>query len=97
MRDRYRQSRCGAGLKSEFYDTNDDENAAARLEVLSAAIEDIMQYLLRSGEVAILDGTNFTRQRRQLIRDRAAQEDGFEILWIESICEDPRVILRLLW
>ena len=31
------------------------------------------------------------RHRRQLIRDRAAQEDGFEVLWIESICEDLKV------
>lgn len=34
---------------------------AARLEVLSAAVEDMITYLLRAGEVAILDGTNFTR------------------------------------
>ncbi|CAN0554494.1 unnamed protein product, partial [Laminaria digitata] len=33
------------------------------------------------------------RERRQLIRDRAAEEDGFEILWVESICEDPKVII----
>lgn len=35
------------------------------------------------------------RERRQFIRDRAAQEDGFEILWIESICEDPKVRARM--
>ncbi|CAM9901538.1 unnamed protein product [Scytosiphon promiscuus] len=92
----YRNARCGEGLKAEFYDPEDDENVAARLEVLSAAVEDMITYLLRAGEVAILDGTNFTRQRRQMIRDRAAQEDGFEVLWIESICEDTKVLERNL-
>ncbi|CAM9424380.1 unnamed protein product [Pylaiella littoralis] len=91
---RYRNARCGAGLKAEFYNTEDDEHVAARLEILSAAVEDMIAYLLRAGEVAILDGTNFTKRRRQLIRDRAAQEDGFEVLWIESVCEDVKVLDR---
>lgn len=64
---------------------------ATRLEVMAAALDDIMNYLHNKGEVAILDGTNFTRRRRQMIRNRVAQADGFEILWIESICEDPKV------
>lgn len=34
---------------------------AARLEILSAAVEDMINYLQRAGEVAILDGTNFTK------------------------------------
>eukprot|EP00904_Undaria_pinnatifida_P009679 jgi/Undpi1/5841/HiC_scaffold_2.g01115.m1 len=91
---RYRNARCGTGLKCDFYDTTDADSAATRREVLTAAVEDMMQYLLRAGEVAILDGSNFTRERRQLIRDRAAEEDGFEILWVESICKDPKVLDR---
>lgn len=93
-RCRYRIEKCGAGLKSEFYDNTDNDHVTTRLEVLSAAMDDVMEYLHQNGEVAILDGTNFTRQRRQLIRDRIAQADGFEILWIESICEDPKVCGR---
>ena len=58
---RYRNARCGAGLKAEFYDTKDDESVAARLEILSMAVEDMINYLQRAGEVAILDGTNFTK------------------------------------
>lgn len=84
-------------------------------------------------QVAILDGTNVSKERRNFIANRVAREvgrggtymmlslyrypdmhlrscvtvaeasdcrawlvcgaqDGFEILWIESICQDPRVI-----
>lgn len=35
-----------------------------------------------------MDGTNTTRDRRNLIRERVAKEDGFDILWIESIGDD---------
>ena len=58
---RYRNARCGTGLKCDFYDTTDDQSSATRREVLTAALEDMIRYLLRAGEVAILDGSNFTR------------------------------------
>ena len=40
----------------------------------------------RGGDVAILDGTNITRDRRKLISDRIAslKDKGYDILWIES-------------
>ena len=49
------------------------------------ALEDCLSYLSRGGEIAIIDGTNTTRDRRQLIRDRISKEIGYEVLWIESI------------
>ena len=38
-------------------------------------------------EIAILDGTNSSRDRRDLIRARVNQEDGYELFWIESACD----------
>ena len=32
-----------------------------------------------------MDGTNYTKARRDLIRDRVSKEPGYEILWIESL------------
>lgn len=54
---------------------------------MTAALEDVMRYLNHGGEIAILDGTNTTQDRRDIIRTRAAKENGFDILWIESICD----------
>ena len=34
-----------------------------------------------------MDGTNTTRDRRDIIRNRVAQEDGYNLLWIESAAE----------
>lgn len=54
---------------------------------MATALEDVMRYLNHGGEIGILDGTNTTKDRRDLIRTRAAKENGFDILWIESICD----------
>lgn len=34
--------------------------------------------------MAILDGTNITRDRRKIISDKIASLRGYDILWIES-------------
>jgi len=76
----------------EFFDETIAEYQSQRLEVLVDTLEDVMRYLNRGGEVAIVDGTNTTRTRRDVIRQRAAAEDGFTILWIEAISEDEEVL-----
>ena len=38
----------------------------------------------RGGDVAILDGTNITRDRRKIISDKISSLKGYDILWIES-------------
>ena len=89
---RYRQDKYGHKQAAEFFDTANTEFTESRMELLACALEDSVGYLNRGGEVAILDGTNVTEARRNLIRERLGREDGYEILWIESICEDPQVI-----
>jgi broad specificity phosphatase PhoE len=50
-------------------------------------LEDSIRYLHRGGEIAIVDGTNSSLDRRDLIRERVKKEDGYELFWIESACE----------
>ena len=38
----------------------------------------------RGGDVAILDGTNITRDRRRIISEKISSLRGYDILWIES-------------
>jgi predicted kinase len=89
---RYRQDKYGHKQAAEFFDTANKEYTSSRMELLACALDDSVGYLNRGGEVAILDGTNVTEARRNAIRERLQREDGYEILWIESICEDPQVI-----
>lgn len=87
---KYRQSRVGT-QKADFFDFSNEANIALRNAVLTEALEDVMRYLNRGGEVAIVDGTFSTIERRAMIRNRVAQEDGFGILWLESISDDTTV------
>jgi hypothetical protein len=45
-----------------------------QVELLLSALEDSLIYLKRDGEIAIIDGANSTMQRRDIIRNRVAQE-----------------------
>ena len=80
---KYRLDRVGSKA-AEFFDQS-SSSYAQRLRLLNEAVDDSIKYLNRGGEIVILDGTNSTRERRQLIRDRVAKEDGYDILWIESV------------
>jgi hypothetical protein len=60
----------------------------------NAAMADMMEWLRAGGEVAILDGTNTTRERRQVIRDCVQDGQGYGVLWIESICRNKKIIER---
>jgi hypothetical protein len=57
------------------------DECITRVNTMSEALEDCLRYLSRGGEVAIFDGTNTTRHRREIIRQRVKQEIGYDILW----------------
>lgn len=71
---RYRQDKYGHKQAAEFFDTANQEFTKSRMELLACALEDAVGYLNRGGEVAILDGTNVTKPRRNLIIDRMRKE-----------------------
>jgi len=93
---RYRIDLCGGKQTADFYDNTNEENVTLRLDLMNKAIHDMLLYLNRGGECAILDGTNFTRERRAIIQERVSQEDGYEILWIETISDDEEIIKTYL-
>ena len=40
----------------------------------------------------MFDATNTTRQRRELLRRRVVDEKGFKLFFVESVCDDERII-----
>ena len=83
---KYRLDKIGL-LGSDFFNPHDEKNYAKRLKNLTNALDDMISYLKRDGDIAILDGTNTTIDRRDLIRQKLTQEENFEILFIEVIDE----------
>jgi hypothetical protein len=63
------------------------------------ALDDMFEWLRKGGRVGIYDATNSTKSRRQLIMSRCTDEH-IQVIFIESICEDPGLFLLdefLLW
>lgn len=45
-----------------------------------------------SGELAVYDATNTTRERRELIHGFVVEKFGFKLFFVESYCSDPGII-----
>uniref|UniRef100_A0AAR2KS03 6-phosphofructo-2-kinase domain-containing protein n=1 Tax=Pygocentrus nattereri TaxID=42514 RepID=A0AAR2KS03_PYGNA len=76
----------------EFFRPDNEEGLKIRKQCASAALNDVRQYLTEEGgQVAVFDATNTTRERRETI-NRFAEQNGFKVFFVESVCEDPDVI-----
>lgn len=78
---------------AKFFDPKNEPASKLREQVAVDTLDEILDYLLhQNGSVGILDATNSTVHRRELlvkhIRDR---EPKLGILFIESICHDKDV------
>uniref|UniRef100_A0A8C3ABU1 6-phosphofructo-2-kinase/fructose-2,6-biphosphatase 4a n=1 Tax=Cyclopterus lumpus TaxID=8103 RepID=A0A8C3ABU1_CYCLU len=76
----------------EFFSPDNEEGLKIRRQCASAALNDVRQYLTEdAGQVAVFDATNTTRERRETII-QFAEQNGFKVFFVESVCEDPDVI-----
>jgi broad specificity phosphatase PhoE/predicted kinase len=87
----YRRERLGSHQQHSFFDPLNVEATAARRDVALAALDDSLAWLDATGEIAIYDATNSTRDRRALVKQRF-EASGVQVVFIESICDDPAII-----
>ena len=87
----YRRERVGAQLRHSFFDPDNPHGEEARRSVAIAALEDMVAWLSKEGQVAMYDATNTTRARRAMVRARCEQA-GFQVLFIEIRCDDAQII-----
>ena len=78
---------------AEFFDPHNENAAKFREQLALDTLDELLNYLLlKGGSVGILDATNSTIQRRQLLVNRIkAREPKLGILFIESTCTDKAV------
>ncbi|MCL2447697.1 MAG: AAA family ATPase, partial [Polyangiaceae bacterium] len=84
----YRRRRYGSRQPHSFFDPDNQAAQEARLAVALDALDDLVAFMGNGGDVAIYDATNSTRERRTLVRARCA-ERGIDVVFVESICNDP--------
>ena len=77
---------------ASFFDSANEKARQMREELANECLEQLIRWLRRSGNVGIHDATNTTKERRRLIAERVAQEPGMRLVFLESICTDPKVI-----
>ncbi|XP_063624430.1 6-phosphofructo-2-kinase/fructose-2,6-bisphosphatase isoform X4 [Cydia splendana] len=88
----YRRHATTAYTSHEFFRADNKEAMAIRQQCALDALKDVCEWLVKGGEVAVFDATNSTRERRRMIRDIVVHEMGFKLFFVESICDDPRII-----
>ncbi|XP_062454656.1 6-phosphofructo-2-kinase/fructose-2,6-bisphosphatase 1 isoform X4 [Rhea pennata] len=88
----YRRSAVRSYSSYEFFRHDNQDAMRVRRQCALAALQDVRTYLSsEDGQVAVFDATNTTRERRDLIL-QFAKENGYKVLFVESICDDPTVI-----
>ena len=56
-------------------------------------LDDLLEWLKSGqGNMAIFDATNTTKERRQKVLKRVLQQQGVEVVFVESICTDEKVV-----
>lgn len=89
----YRRSQVGARQPASFFDPDDESTSGVREAIARRALDDMVGWLIGGGEVAIYDATNTEKSRRDAIWQRC-HAVGIQVVFVESICEDERVVER---
>lgn len=78
---------------ARFFDPKNETASKIREQVALETLDELIDYLLHgNGSVGVLDATNSTLHRRQLLVDRIKErEPKLGVLFIESICNDENV------
>jgi len=83
-----------AGASANFFRSDDSNANATRERLASICMEEAISWLCEqtSACVAIFDATNTTVKRRKVIMERCRRSQGITPLFVESICDDPRIL-----
>jgi broad specificity phosphatase PhoE len=88
----YRRAQHGSRHPHSFFDPENTEGDRARTEVARIALRDMLEWMKSpDSQVGIYDATNSTRERRAGLR-ASFQAAGCQVVFIESICDDPAII-----
>jgi broad specificity phosphatase PhoE/predicted kinase len=87
----YRRARAGARQPANYFAPDNAATREERLGFAMAALDDLLDWFKKGGEVGIYDATNTERSRRDVIRKRCA-EAGVNVLFVETICDDQAIV-----
>ncbi|HEX3593678.1 MAG TPA: 6-phosphofructo-2-kinase/fructose-2,6-bisphosphatase [Polyangiaceae bacterium] len=87
----YRRARAGAKQPADYFAPDNGATREERFGFAMAALDDLLDWFKKGGEIGIYDATNTERSRRDVIRKRCA-EAGVNVLFVETVCDDESII-----
>uniref|UniRef100_UPI00358F0787 6-phosphofructo-2-kinase/fructose-2, 6-bisphosphatase-like isoform X2 n=1 Tax=Myxine glutinosa TaxID=7769 RepID=UPI00358F0787 len=88
----YRRKATTSYKSCQFFRHDNEGAMKIRKQCALEALQDVQTYLSHEGgQVAVFDATNTTRERRQMIMN-FANENGYKVFFVESVCDDKDVI-----
>src|SRR5215467_1525316 len=81
----YRRARAGARQPAAYFAPDNNVTRGEREGFAMAALNDLLDWFKKGGEVGIYDATNAERQRRDTIRE-ACSAANIHVLFVEIIC-----------
>ncbi|KAF2363704.1 Histidine phosphatase superfamily clade-1 [Trinorchestia longiramus] len=88
----YRRKAMGLFPGHDFFLSANREGTAIRNKVALDALQDVVEFLSSGGQVAVYDAANITQERRKLIHKIIVERMGYKLFFIESICNEPKII-----
>ena len=89
----YRREEDGQYTSHELFNPDNQVGRELRERVCQRGLEDVLDWLENeNGEVAVFDATNTTLARRKYLYDKVVMEKGFKLFFIESMCNDDKII-----
>jgi 6-phosphofructo-2-kinase len=83
----------GTSHDATFFDPKNQDAKAVREKLAMDTLDEAIHWLSSSGgKVAIHDATNSTKERRRAILERVSHERNINVVFIESICTDTKVL-----
>lgn len=77
----------------DFFSSNNEQALHLRNKFAIDALEDLCSWLAKAdNRVAIYDATNSTKDRREIIYDTVVCKYNYNLLFIESICEESDIL-----
>ncbi|KAG1696418.1 hypothetical protein DVH05_018550 [Phytophthora capsici] len=89
----YRRRLIGSNVNHAFWDPFNEESFQIRSDLSKKCLEDSIAALESNDcDCVIFDATNVTRKRRQMLLNEVHQRYKCEMMFIESVCDDPDLI-----
>lgn len=89
----YRRKMVPQYVSHELFNPSNEDGNKLREQVCQDAALDVVKWFQNDeGEVAVFDATNTTRKRRQYLYEFFVQKHGYNLFFVESVCDKEDII-----